>query len=80
MSVVELTVAVSPAKGELLALIEDLRRGVEDGSVIALVALPIHPDLKWSTRSAGEIRMLELAGMLGCAWQAACDRLKGDVG
>ena len=71
MTVAPLHVAVSPAKPAMLALIEELRQGVEDGSVICLVAIPVHPNREWSTRSAGDLRMLEVAGMLGCAWAQA---------
>lgn len=66
-TVVPLKVAEAPAKSDLLALIDELRAGVEDGSIISLVAIPIHPDREWSTRSAGEIRLLELSGMLSAA-------------
>lgn len=65
--VTALKVAEAPAKADLLALIDELRSGIEDGSIISLVAIPVHPNREWSTRSAGEIRTLELAGMLSAA-------------
>lgn len=63
-----LQLAEAPAKAALLALIEELRLGVEAGDIISLVAIPVHPNREWSTRSAGSLRMLELAGMLGRCW------------
>ena len=71
-----LVVAEAPAKPDLLALIEELRVGVETGAIISLVAIPVHPNREWSTRSAGEVRMLELAGLLGRVWLDANEALK----
>lgn len=68
MTVTHLKPAVSPAKENLLALIDEIRTGIEDGSIISLVAIPIHPDMAFSTRSAGDVSMLKLAGLLGRAW------------
>lgn len=71
-----LKVAEEPAKADLLALVDELRAGVENGSIISLVAIPIHPNREWTTRSAGEVRMLELAGILGGAWLDAQARMR----
>jgi len=68
-------IAVSPAKGEMLALLERVRTEIEAGECLAVVILPIHPNKEWSTRSAGDIGMLELGGILGRAWLTAMERL-----
>jgi hypothetical protein len=74
-----LKIAETPVKQEMLSLIEEMRIGVENGTIISLVMIPIHPQASWSTRSAGEIGMLELSGLLGRVWFDAVEALK-DVG
>jgi hypothetical protein len=76
VNVTPLKVAEAPAKDNLLALVEELRAGIEGGTIISLVAIPIHPSREWTVRSAGEVRMLELAGILGGAWLDAQEALK----
>lgn len=74
-----LKIAETPVKQEMLSLIEEMRIGVENGTIISLVTIPLHPHASWSTRSAGEIGMLELSGLLGRVWLDAVEALK-DVG
>lgn len=73
---IHLKTAESPAKADLLAMLDTLRTEVESGETIALVAVPVHVSREWSTRSAGEVSMLMLAGMLGRAWMDATEALK----
>lgn len=68
-----LRVADAPAKEQILALLERTRIEVERGEVLAVVVIPVHPNKEWSTRSAGDIGMLELGGMLGRAWLTAME-------
>lgn len=74
--VAHLKPADAPARAELLAYLDELRAAVEAGEVLALIAIPVHPSREFSTRSVGEIRALEMAGMLGRAWMDATDLLK----
>lgn len=75
--IAHLSVAEVPAKEDLLALIEELREGVETGEILSIVAIPIYTSRRWSTTAAGNMTMLELAGVLGRAWLDASEELKG---
>ena len=65
--------ADAPAKDDVLALLDEVRAETERGDVLALVVIPIHPDMQWSTRSAGDIGMLNFGGILGRAWLTAME-------
>lgn len=72
---VQLRSADAPLKDEILAILERTRLETEGGGVLDVVVIPIHPNKEWSVRSAGNINMLELAGMLGRAWMDAMEAL-----
>lgn len=74
--VAHLKQAEAPTKATLLAYLDELRAGIEAGEVLALICIPVHPNREFSTRSVGDIRALEMAGMLGRAWMDAADLLK----
>jgi len=65
--VVQFKTAETPAKDEILAYLQECIEEVKKGEVLALVLIPIHPNRHFSIRSVGDIRMLELAGLLGRA-------------
>ena len=66
-------IAEPPAKADILALLDETRVATEAGEVVAVVVIPIGLNQEWRTRSAGDICMLELAGLLGVAWHAAIE-------
>lgn len=68
--------AEPPAKADILALLDDIRSQVERNEVLALVLIPIGMDKCWSTLSAGDIKMLELGGLLGRAWLTAMEAVQ----
>jgi hypothetical protein len=77
---IALRIADAPAKDDVFELLERTRLETEQGEVLAVVVIPIHPNKEWSVRSAGDIGMLELGGLLGRAWMDAMEALgKGGV-
>lgn len=72
----KISFAEPPSKDDLLALLDELRAEVETGECLSLVAVPIFSQRRFHVRSAGELSMLQLAGLLGRAWLDAQDALK----
>ena len=48
----------------MLALLDDLRREVESGTTISLMALAVRPGGQCPTTSAGSVGVLEMMGLL----------------
>lgn len=71
-----LKVAESPAKADLLKLLDELRAEIEGGDCVALVVIPIFTEMAFSVRSKGDISMTRLAGLLGRAWMDATQALR----
>ena len=67
MTVATLRQAVSPAKADILALLDAIREEVESGTTISLVAITIEPNREFHNRSAGGVSMLTLVGVLATA-------------
>lgn len=64
MSVLSFKVAEAPAKGDLLAFIDNLRAQIECGEILALIAIPILPNKEFQTLASGPIGALEMSAML----------------
>ena len=78
MSVTELKAAEAPYKAQMLELLDELRKRVEQDQVIALVAIPIMPADQFDILSRGDIKSVALAGYLGRAWLDANELMKGE--
>lgn len=48
----------------MLAMLDDLRRAVESGATIGLMALAVRPGGECRTTSAGAVGVLEMMGLL----------------
>ena len=49
----------------MLAMLDALRREVESGATIGLMALAVRPDGQYRNTSAGAVGALEMLGLLG---------------
>jgi hypothetical protein len=76
MTIIPLKTADNPAKAKLLALVDEVRAEIEADQCLALVIVPLFGELKFHVRSAGDISMARLAGILGRAWMDATEALK----
>ncbi len=76
MTVAALKVAEAPARAELLSLLEEIRDQVDSGECISLITISIHPSREWTNRSAGSLRLLEVAGALSCCLHDACEAMR----
>lgn len=65
--VVHLKVAEPPGKREVLAMLDELRVEVESGHTIAIVVITVSSARQWSTLCNGDISVLEMCGLIGCA-------------
>jgi hypothetical protein len=72
----KLKVAASPHKARLLALIEELRQGIESETIVGLFALPVKIESGFDTIFVGGVTSINLAGMLGQAWLEAQNLVK----
>lgn len=70
------SVPPSPAKDKMLALLEEVRGEIESGQCVSLVIVPIKTERRFDVRSAGDISMTNLAGILGRCWMDAEEALK----
>jgi hypothetical protein len=69
--------AEAPHKEAILAMLDEVRADVESGLVVALVMLPILTGNAWRTMITGDVKVLELGGMLGRAWLDVMERTRG---
>lgn len=59
-----LAIAESPAKQDMLDLLDRTRKRVESGEVIALMVAPIEPDNRFTTATCGKLDSIERIGLL----------------
>jgi hypothetical protein len=60
----QLAPAEAPDKAGMLEMLDEIRAGVEAGKTLSLVAIPINAGREFVIRYRGELRMLELVGLL----------------
>lgn len=70
-----LAVAENPVRQDLLDALDRVRAEVLLGKTLALILIPVHVGREFSTRSVGDISMLETAGMLARAHLDALESL-----
>lgn len=70
------SVPPSPSKEKMLALLDEVRGEIKSGQCISLVIVPIKTERRFDVRSAGDISMTNLAGILGRCWLDATEALK----
>lgn len=71
-----LKVAESPARQDMLDLLDEIRVQVEAGDCISLITIAVHPNREWTNRSAGSLRMMEIVGCLACAMSDGIEQMK----
>jgi len=59
-----LTQAQAPARDAMLEMIDRTRAEIERGDAISIMMIVVAPDREFCTRAEGEVRSLELIGML----------------
>lgn len=67
-----------PHKDEILEMLDEIRADVEAGRTVSLVAIQIESgtNRNFAVRVRGEIRTLELIGLLSRAWMDMVNHLK----
>lgn len=70
------SVPPSPSKEKMLALLDEVRREIESGQCVSLVIVPIKTERRFNVRSAGDVPMTQLAGILSRCWMDAVEALK----
>lgn len=63
-------------KRGLLEMVDELRKEVESGRVVALFIMPVLRTGAFETQFLGDIMPSSLAGMLGRAWLDAQDNMQ----
>lgn len=63
-TVIPMRRAETPYKQHMLDMLDGIRAEVENGSIINLMALAIHPDQEFTNYSADEMNAVETVGML----------------
>ena len=64
--VATLTIPESPAKANMLALLDDMRAGVEAGEIIAIMVTAVGSEMKFANYSCGALPATSRIGFLMC--------------